>query len=434
MNKSDSEALHVIILGGGPAGSACGLALLNLAAQLNKAVKVTLLESKQFTGEQHYNQCVGVLSPPLPDLMKSELQIPFPNDLSRTLITGYTVHGVKEELPLDGDDEPSIALRRVQYDGYMLESARERGVQVLSTRASSLELHTDGVIVYTDSQPVVGDVLVGAFGMDEGSAAFFSRQTKYEPPKALSTVVTKYHPGMEAMETFGNHIHAFLPKHPRIEFGGITPKGNHLTINIAGRNVDAPLMAEFLEQPVVRKVLPNFEKAREYDPNDLRYYKGRFPSSLARNFYGDRFVMIGDAAGLVRSFKGKGVTTAVQTGIRAAETILSVGYSRAAFHEHYRRLNDDLIDDMAYGQAMRLVIIALARTGMLDAVIRAACKESRLRHALFGAVSAHENYRTVWGDSLAPASIFAILRAFLRIKSKKSETFQQEEIPDRSSH
>ncbi|MCJ7824717.1 MAG: hypothetical protein MUP44_07450, partial [Anaerolineales bacterium] len=160
--------------------------------------------------------------------------------------------------------------------------------------------------------------------------------------------------------------------------------------------------------------LPNFEMARHYSSTDLRYYKGRFPCSLARHYYGNRFVMIGDAAGLVRSFKGKGVTAAVQTGIRAAETMLSVGFSAAAFHDHYRRANEDLIGDMAYGRAMRLVVILMARSGMIDAVLRAARKEPRLRRALFGAVSAHESYRTVWGDSLAPASLIAVLGDLLR--------------------
>jgi len=420
INRKTPEPLHIIILGGGPAGSACGLALLKLAAQMKRAVKVTLLEGKQFAGEQHYNQCVGVLSNPLPDLMERELLVPFPTVLTQDLITGYTLHGDREKLPIEDDGEPSVALRRVQYDGYMLESAMERGVQVLPARATYIEFHEGGVIVYSDSGSVEGDVLVGAFGMDDGSAAFFSRQTKYEPPQALSSVVTKYHPGIKPMDSFGKHIHAFLPKHPRIEFGGITPKGDHLTINIAGRNVDAPLMSDFLKQPVVRDALPNFEVARQNNPSDLIFYKGRFPCSLARNYYGNRFVMIGDAAGLVRSFKGKGVTSAVQTGIRAAETIISVGFSGAAFHDHYRKANEDLISDMSYGRAMRRVVILMARSGMIDAVIRAARKEPRLRRALFGAVSGHESYRTVWGDSLAPASLIAVLGAILRRRSQES--------------
>jgi flavin-dependent dehydrogenase len=131
--------------------------------------------------------------------------------------------------------------------------------------------------------------------------------------------------------------------------------------------------------------------------------------------------MIGDAAGLVRSFKGKGVTTAVQTGIRAAETILTAGFTRAAFHDQYRRANQDLIGDVSYGQAMRLIVIALARSGMLDALLRAGRKEPRLRHALFGAVSGHEAYRTVWADSLAPASLMAVLRAILGSRSVRTD-------------
>jgi flavin-dependent dehydrogenase len=408
---NEHPELHAIILGGGPAGAACGMALLSRAARIGRSVKVTLLESKQFTGEQHYNQCVGVLSPPLPDLMVDELQVPFPEHLTRAMISGYVLHGEKEDVLLDGDERPSIALRRVQFDAYMLEAASKAGVEVLPARATNLEFHADRVIVYTDNIPVEGDVLVGAFGMDEGSATIFSRQTDYMPPHALSSIVTKYHPGERAMDEFGQRIHAFLPKHRRIEFGGITPKGNHLTINIAGREVDAPLMTDFLSQPQVRSALPSFERARQIDPNDLRYFKGRFPSSLAKNYYGDRFVIIGDAAGLVRSFKGKGATTAVQTGIRAAETILKIGISRAAFDDHYRKANEDLIGDVTYGQTMRLVVIALARLGLLDAVIKASREEPRLHRALFGAVSGHEPYRRVWGDSLAPASLFAVLQA-----------------------
>ncbi len=141
MNRTASETLRILILGGGPAGSACGLALLKLAAQMDRAVKVTILESKQFAGERHYNQCVGVLSTPLPDLMERELLVPFPTDLTQALITGYTLHGDREQLPLEGDDEPSVALRRVQYDGYMLDSAMKRGVVVRPARALRRDWH-----------------------------------------------------------------------------------------------------------------------------------------------------------------------------------------------------------------------------------------------------------------------------------------------------
>ncbi|NIS79223.1 MAG: hypothetical protein GTO14_03160, partial [Anaerolineales bacterium] len=377
---------------------------------MNKRIAITLIEGKQFTGERHYNQCVGVLSPPLPQLMEGELGIPFPGHLTRSIVKGYTLYSGKERIELEGEHEAATAVRRIHYDDYMLDAVKGRDIEVLSARAVDLEFHADYLVVYTDSKPVEGEVIVGAFGLDEGSASVFSRVTAYRPPQALSSIVTKYHPGPQGMRTFGNHIHAFLPRHPRIEFGGITPKGNHLTINIAGRAVDVPLMKQFLKQPLVRKVLPDLEHAGLYDTSDLRFFKGRFPYAQARNYYGDRYVMVGDASGLVRSFKGKGVTSAVMTGIRAANTILSAGISRSAFKAHYQQANKDIIRDLPYGRAIRLLIIAMARVGILDRVVRAAHGEPLLREALFGAVSGHIPYYQVWAKCLTARSLRAVLR------------------------
>jgi flavin-dependent dehydrogenase len=377
---------------------------------MDRKVRITLLEGKQFAGEQHYNQCVGVLSPPLPEVLEQELGIHFPIHLARGEICGYTLHSSNEQLAMDDECDPSIALRRVQYDAFMLEAVKERGIDVQPARAVDLEFHADNVVVYTDNKPHEGDVVVGAYGLDEGSSSVFARATPYSPPEALSSVVTKYHPGDEAMEGFGSHIHAFLPRHPRIEFGGVTPKGNHLTINIAGKTVDAPLMQAFLAQQDVRNLLPNFDQAGRFDPDDLRYFKGRFPYSQAQNYYGNRYVMVGDAAGLVRSFKGKGVTSAVMTGIRAAHSILEAGISHSAFHTHYRMANQDIIRDLPYGRAIRVLIILLSRLNLLGAIIRAARLDPRLRSALYGAVSGNTPYRQIWADSLIPTSLWTVVR------------------------
>lgn len=412
-SETKNQAQHIVIIGGGPGGAACALALERQASRLSKSIRITLIEGKQFRGEKHYNQCVGVLSPPLPELMESDLGIPFPIDLCLVKIQGYVLHSSNEEIRLAGKEEDSYALRRVQFDQYMLYKAMERGIEIFPGRAIDLEFHQDKVIVYTESLPLEADVVVGAFGLDEGSAGMFSRHTAYRPPEAIESLVTKCHPEPNHEDNLEGFIHAFLLSNPRIEFGAVTPKHTHCTINVAGNSVDTPLMDQFISNPAVQEVIPKVDRDHLNGENDLIYFKGRFPRSLARNYYGDRYVMIGDAAGLVRAFKGKGVTTAVLTGIRAAETILNHGHTREAFHQHYRTANQDIIQDLPYGRAMRLLTIFMSRVGLLDPVLRAAHCTPDLQSALFDAVSAHALYREVFVKSLRPKTVFAILRAML---------------------
>lgn len=412
MDKNSND-LRVVIIGGGPGGTACAMALQRKAAQQDRQVDITIIEGKQFVHEKHYNQCVGVLSPPLPELLENELGIPFPMQLCLVGIHGYVLHSAKEQITLQGAGEDSYALRRVQFDQYMLDQVHQAGIEILHARAVDLEFHSDKVIIYTENLPLEADVVVGAFGLDEGSAAMFSRQTDYRPPKAMNSLVTKFDPHNQAESNMSGYIHAFLLSNPRIEFGAITPKCTHCTINIAGDTVDAPLMDRFLSQEQVRKVLPELNGGQVQQNHNLIYFKGRFPRSLAHSFYGDRYVMIGDAAGLVRAFKGKGVTTAVMTGIRAAKTILEYGYSKQTFHDHYRTANQDIIQDLPYGHAMRLLTIIMRRIGLINPVLRAAENTPNLQSALFDAVSAHALYREVFAKSLRPNTVIAILRAML---------------------
>lgn len=417
MNPSPStlpENGKVVVLGGGPGGTACALALHRLATEMGRQVQIILVEGKQFIGERQYNQCVGVLSPPLPELLEERLGIPFPHHLCQIELEGYMFHGPKEQILLQSDEESSYALRRVQFDEYMLNSVIQRGIPVLQARAVDLEFHGDCVVVYTENTSIETCVVVGAFGLDEGSASFFSRTTPYRPPEALDSIVTNFVPTSGEDINTGTHIHAFLPPDPLIEFGAITPKRSHLTINIAGVSVDTRLMHAFLNRSEVGSVLRNFEPILTTDCLKLQLFKGRFPRSLARNYYGDRYVMVGDSAGLVRAFKGKGTTSAVLTGIRAAETILRHGISKQAFHQNYRVANQDIIKDLPYGHLMRLVAICISRIGLLDSVIRAARSSPTLRAALYDAVSAHSYYKSVLRGALHPQSIWPVLRAMLR--------------------
>jgi len=394
----------VAIIGGGPSGVGCALALKKFAAARGLDVNVVIYEGKDFETQPHYNQCVGVLSPPIIRILENELGVPFPHHLFQREITGYVLHSDHRTLLMPGHDEPSISVRRVTFDSYLLNQAKARAVEVIRSRVTDIEFSPDGVMIYSETDNRRADVVVGAFGLDDGTAKVFERVTRYRQPRFLNSIVTKIHPGEDLVANFGNDIHAFLPSRREIEFGAVTPKKNHLTINVAGANVTADSLHNFLNLPELRKVLP---PTTTWNPNNIACFKGKFPNRVARHFYGDRYVIVGDAAGLLRPFKGKGVNTGILTGMRAARTILDVGISRRAF-EDFKAKCRDITADLPYGKLMRFIAVNIANWRILDPILQVAEHSDKLRRALFDSVSAHQTYKNILRD-------FWDVRLFLKI-------------------
>jgi len=282
---------------------------------------------------------------------------------------------------------------------------------------TDLDFNSDGVMVFSESNNIKADVVIGAFGLDDGMAKVFERISPYRQSKFLSSIVTKIHPGEEAMEQFGNYIHAFLPSSlSSVEFGAITPKGNHLSVNIAGKRVNAELMDRFLDLPIVKQVLP--ENLDEILPH-LYYFKGKFPTLPAKGTFGDRYAMVGDAAGFNRPFKGKGINSAIFTGVKAAETMVHYGYSKQAFQK-YLDSCCQLTNDVPYGKALRFLVLQCFRFRLIDSVIATAKDEPLLKKAFFNIVSGQETYKKTWRDIKNPIFLFRIGFKILLKKITKS--------------
>lgn len=399
--------LVVVIVGGGPAGSACAIALKKLSAQYRIRIDVIIYEGKIYEGERQFNQCAGVLSPPITDIFVKGLGIEFPSWLIQRTIDGYVLHSDSNEISLEEIEEPSFAVRRIKLDEFLLNEAKNLGTQIINARVTDIEFLFNKIMVYTENKNTLADVIIGAFGLDDGTAKLFERKTNYRQPNCLQSIVTKIHPGIEFMNNFGNKIHAFLPSIKEIEFGAITPKGNHLTINIAGENITSISMDKFLEYPPVKNLLPHLN---QYEKWDLNYFKGKFPICLAKGIFGDKYVIIGDAAGLVRPFKGKGINSAILTGIKTAKTIIETGISFKSFENFYKNCSD-VLEDLPYGRLVRKLAILFSNFKIMPAVIEKAKKDKNLRRALFDCVSAHKNYKDIVHNTISFSALFKILQA-----------------------
>jgi flavin-dependent dehydrogenase len=214
------------------------------------------------------------------------------------------------------------------------------------------------------------------------------------------------------MRRFGEEIIAFLPGMRGVSFGAITPKRNHLTVNIAGPRVNASTMEQFLCLPEVRRWLPP-----DYEPIAVAEdcHKGLFPNRPAKVFFADRFVAIGDAAGMVRPFKGKGITAASETGVAAAKIMMDYGISRKAFHA-YRLACQPILSDRIYGLLMQKLADCLRMTDAVDLLLNLAEEDAGLRRALFLSVSGEEPYRKIFREGFQASRAVRILHEILRHK------------------
>ncbi|HEY6189306.1 MAG TPA: GNAT family N-acetyltransferase [Pyrinomonadaceae bacterium] len=418
----------VVIIGGGPGGAACAIKLLQEADARGLRLRVLIFEGKDFN--VHANQCVGVLSPPIEEVLAGELDIHLPRDLIKRQIFGYRLHGMRENLLLTGhgahggqleQGRATYAVERAHFDRFLLDRARELGAEVIEARVTGIEfVHGDGldeVRIYSESLYQRADMVVGAFGLDEAMLSVFEDVTGrggagrgfQRPTKWLKSYLTTIETSARFQtEKLGHIVHAFLlpPRCPRIEFGAITPKGDHILVNIAGEEVSSCDLDLFLQLPEVQELLPRF------DPGAINYYEGRFPSSPARGAYGHRYALVGDATGWLRPFKGKGINTAIITGIRAAETMLEHGVSARAL-TNYERACSDLLGDYRYGVLVRRLMLMGARL-CLDPMIDVGKVDPVMYDALFDSVSGQDSYRNIISRSLKPRLVRKVAMRMIR--------------------
>lgn len=381
---------RVAIVGGGPSGASCAIALRRLALANGIDLEVVLFEAKDFRAES--NVCVGVLSPPFRQLL-AQLGLQLPDHMVQRVVTGYVLHADHNSLVLDDEPgaEPTLVVHRADLDQFLLDSAEQIGVQVAYDAVVDLRYsRSKALVVSSGGARMLADAVVGAVGLNRFAMAIFeSGMEGYRRPKVMRSILIEV-PMEEWLieERFRNRIHALLPASlPRIEFGALTPKRDRVVVNAAGEEIDDEDFDSFLRLPLVQRMLKGL------DLDQPRAYEV-FPTRPARNFAQDRIVTIGNASGLMRPLKGKGINTGILMGIRAANTMMEVGVSDRAFDALYRSCRD-ITREYKYGLALRWLYRTARRLGRMGAVIEVAKREEKLHHLFHGMVSGEDSYKTL---------------------------------------
>ena len=123
-------------------------------------------------------------------------------------------------------------------------------------------------------------------------------------------------------------------------------------------------------------------------------YRGAFPVGLAHRPWGDRYLTAGDAAGLVRPFKGGGITAALTTGRYAGLSLVEHGVSAEA-HRAYLARCEELRGDMWYGWLLRRLVALLSGPLHMEAIIEMGRESPDMQRVLYDCVSGHSSYRHI---------------------------------------
>lgn len=409
---------QVCIVGGGPGGSFAALHLLHLAKQQNLQLEVVIFEPRDFTkpGPGGCNRCAGILSSRLLRGLDS-LGLSIPDDIIQAELHAYALHLDGEVLRIEQPD-PQRRIVSVyrgsgprilhgdpvsSFDAYMLKQACEHGARHIPSRVRSIAWD-DRPVVQTAREEFPADLLVLATGVNSRSPLL--PNYGYQAPK---TEIMAQDEILRPASWPADQVSAFFRDPPGMTFGAMIPKGQYLNISLLGQGFTRDTVSDFIE-------LQGLDKTIASSPSSLCGCTPRIAVGPAHNFFGTRWVSVGDAA-VSRLYKD-GIGSAFYTTKSAMQVVTRQGISRRAFQKSYAPICKGVDRDNRYGRLLfRLWSLTLRNQTLLRAwrnairIEAAQPMEERIHtRILWGMFTGDEPYRDLFWASYSPAAMSGLVR------------------------
>jgi flavin-dependent dehydrogenase len=312
-----------LIVGGGPAGSACAWRLRQLG------LDPLVLDRKTFPRDK---TCAGWITPAVIDELEIDLG-DYRKGRVLEQLTGFGTAMIGGDEVVTCYDRPiSYGIRRCEFDHYLLERSGAR--QRLGEPLKSLERDNNSWIV---NDSIKTPLVIGAGGhfcpvarhlgarREGGEQAVAAQEIEFEmSERQLRDCPVP--PGIPFLY-FCDDLQGY---------GWYYRKGNYLNVGL-GREDDRNLSGHV-------SAFCSFLQERGKIPGDLpRRFLGHayliYPHAR-RELLDDGILLIGDAAGLAYGQSGEGIRPAVESGLIAAEVIRAASgdYRRAKLEPFAARL------------------------------------------------------------------------------------------------
>jgi len=383
---ADRMELDVVIVGAGPAGLACAIALAQLARRAGEHTELNIgvLEKAEALGEHSLSGAV-VNPRPFRELFPDLKDADFP---FRRPVTGEAVHLLTAHRALRIPTPPTMhnagnyiaslceivrwlgekaeALGVNLFTGFPAASLLTQGARVAGVRTAATGLDREGRPLATHQAP--NDLVAKVTVLAEGTRGMLAQaylewqHVAAENPQIFALGVKEI---WETKEPLDSIVHTLGWPLPQDAFGGsfmypLEPRLLALGLVVGLDYRDATLDVHALLQqmklhPLCRRQLEGGEMV-EWGAKTIP--EGGYYSVPARRS-GEGVAILGDSAGLVDVPSLKGIHYAIQSGIFAARVIfgaLTAGDTSAARLAEYDRLVNDsfIMKDLYRTRNMRL--------------------------------------------------------------------------------
>jgi len=306
------DACDVLIVGGGPAGSACAWGLRN------SGLNVAILDKQTFPRDK---VCGGWITP----AVLSELGIDaaeYGRERVLQPITGFRTGSIGgRAIETDYHQTVSYGIRRREFDDYLL---RRSGARVMEGVAlTSLQRADGGWIVNGQTRT---RLLVGA----GGHFCPVAKLTGAKGTRENAVVAQEVEFEMDERQRAGCRIRPAIPELYFCAdikgYGWCFRKGNFLNIGL-GR-LDQHRLSEHVAAFV--RFLQAAGRITFEVPSALIGHAYLLYGVSERKPVDDGLLLIGDAVGLAYKQSGEGIRPAIESGLLAAQTIIGArgNYSR----------------------------------------------------------------------------------------------------------
>ncbi|MBP1635200.1 MAG: geranylgeranyl reductase [Acidobacteria bacterium] len=273
---------------------------------------------------------------------------------------------------------PLLIVSRRAFDGALLEAACRGGATHVPERVRDVETSAAGVVVRTDRGAHEAQWVLGA---DGSNSLVRKRLLGGFRRNQLSLATGVYAHGLSS-RTVIVHTVADPPG-----YIWSFPRPDHLAVGIcapADRETPARLRA-VLERWLAVAIRPGAA---------LEPYSWPIPSLAYRDFAGTapagpRWMLLGDAAGLVDPLTREGIFFALESGRLAAEALLGSGEPAAAYSEGVRRR---IYPELARAAALKARFFS---STFADLLVDGLSRSAAIRRVMVDLIAGRQPYRTL---------------------------------------